>query len=806
MRAHTTHERISVCSSSDFYKKSAGKQGWQRISDADMDHLMDALFAERLLFDRKSKQWKALKKKPFIECAADVMADISRCIAFIAPTVCKARFATDKPTAEIIKMRPAHRIIGQDDTPLACATIVNYLSDPTYLCEARAGSAYNHTLSRDLLVASDLIYTADVAVIWHLERWQDRESVEDNEMKSAKAAQYILYNDARRTHVFAVTMEHTSVRLWCHSRSGSIVTERFDVHKDARELVQFLLFSTFATPSQLGFDLTVRRVVDGSGKLHYQFDVLCRDGAMRTFQSVKVEHDNLEAPMYSRSTRVFKVVDIGAESDFYKALRDYWPSKDDFASQESVIQQEVLDALKARLPKEEYEKLRPHFMTILADGPVQRQSDSMGGEFEREIGTDVSAEPDRERYRTVYEEHCQALWDVDDPSVFFFALAQVMYVLNNLRRAGYVYRDVSSGNILVQTLPSATDSTALSDRYITKVSDLEYAKAYDQLTWQEPRLGTCLFMAVEVQAQAHLFTDPDHTDLVADGYFHHNFLHDVESVIWMALYFILERCGREIYETSEWCKLREHIKEVKTYEKQILPFDSNGSHIRQQSVTGSRHRRTLLSHLRRLYGDDTPMTKIVDALDCLRETYRAVENDRTITYERRPTYLRGDPLAPRLPESVFEKNAQIYETLRGIFEEISQYFVDTKDSLVKFSDLDYLTGKFLIRDRYSGSTAGAGGQGIAAPKARANSRMDDAPAGATRKRKMADVKEEGTSAKRTRADPSTLITAGCAGASTRSSGAPAARGGRSRGRGGANPVREPTRRSARLASRKLHGV
>ncbi|KAL1665503.1 hypothetical protein GGF50DRAFT_52482 [Schizophyllum commune] len=800
MRAHTTHERISVCSSSDFYKKSAGKQGWQGVSDADMDHLMDALFAERL-FDRKSKQWKALKRKPFIEGAADVMADISRCIASIGPTVCKARFATDKPTAKIIKMRPAHRIIGQDDTPLACATIVNYLSDPTYLREARAGSAYNHTLSRDLLVASDLIYTADVAVIWHLERWQDRESIEDNEIKSAKAAQYILYNDARRTHVFAVTMEHTSVRLWCHSRSGSLVTDRFDIHKDARELVQFLLFSTFATPRQLGFDQTVRRVVDGSGKLHYQFDVLCRDGATRTFQSVKVEHDNFEAPMYSRATRVFKVVDIGAESDSYKALRDYWPSRDDFASQESVIQQKVLDALKARLPKEEYEKLRPHFMTILADGPVQRQSDSVGGEFEREIGTDVSAEPDRERYRTVYEEHCQALWDVDDPSVFFFALAQVMYVLNNLRRAGYVYRDVSSGNILVQTLPSAADSTALSDRYITKVSDLEYAKAYDHLTWQEPRLGTCLFMAVEVQAQAHLFTDPDDTNLVADGYFHHNFLHDVESVIWMALYFILERCSREIYKTSEWCELREHIKEVKTYEKQILPFDSNGSHIRQQFITESRQRQRLLSHLKRLYGDDTPMTKIVDALDCLRKTYRALENDRTITCERRtPACIIADPLAPRLPESVFEKNAQIYETLQGIFEDISQHFVDTKDSLVKFSDLDYLTGKFLIRDRYSGSTAGADAKDAAVLDADAKPGMDDAPAKTKGKRKRTGVKEEGTRAKRIRADQSTSITAGCAGASTRSSGAPAARGSRSRGRGGAKPVREPARRSARLAS------
>ncbi|KAI5897567.1 uncharacterized protein SCHCODRAFT_02527869 [Schizophyllum commune H4-8] len=772
-------EHTSAFSFSDFYERTVGEEGWQRVSDGDMEHLMDALFAERL-FDRRSRQWKALRKKPFIEYAADGMADISRRLASVAPTVCKAHFATGKPTAEIIKLRSAHRIFGQDDTPLACAAIVNYLSDPTYQREARAGSAYNHTLSRDQSGGSDLIYSADVAVLWHLESFQDRESIEENEMKSANAARYMLYNDVRRTHVFAVTMEGTSARLWCHSRSGSVVTSRFDIHKDARELVQFLLFSTFATPSQLGFDPTVRRVVDSSGKLHYQFDVLCCDGAMHTFQSVKIEHDRLEAPLHSRATSVFKVFDIGAETDSYKALRDYWPSEDDFASQESVIQQEVLDALKARLPKEEYEKLRPHFMTILADGPVHRRSGSRGGESERETGLDDSAEPERKRCRTVYEEHCQALWYVDDPAVFFFALAQVMYVLNNLRRAGYVYRDVSSGNILVQTLASATDSAALSDCYITKVSDLEYAKAYDQLTLEEPRLGTCLFMAVEVQAQAHLFCDPDDMDLVANGYFHHNFLHDVESVIWMALYFITGRCSREVYETLEWYELREHIKEVKTYEKQILPFDSNGSHVREEVVTGLRQRRKLLSHLKRLYGDDTPLTKIVDALDCLRDTYRAVENDRTINCEHRTACTKTDPLTPRLPESVFEKNAQIYETLREIFEDISQYFVDTKHSLVKFSDLDYLTGKFLVQDRYSSSTVLKGGKDAAAPNVEANSGMDGASAKAIKKRKRTDAKEEGTSAKRIHADPSTLITAGCASASTRSSRVTAVRGSRSR--------------------------
>lgn len=63
---------------------------------------------------------------------------------------------------------------------------------------------------------------------------EDREGSDDtlqNEDQTLYAAQHILYNDIRHTCQFAVTIEGSSVRLWYHTRSRTIFTERFDMHK-----------------------------------------------------------------------------------------------------------------------------------------------------------------------------------------------------------------------------------------------------------------------------------------------------------------------------------------------------------------------------------------------------------------------------------------------------------------------------------------------------------------------------------------------------------------------------------------------
>ena len=59
------------------------------------------------------------------------------------------------------------------------------------------------------------------------------------------------------------------------------------------------------------------------------------------------------------------------------------------------------------------------------------------------------------------------------------AYPNVFAVLDKMRRAGYVHRDVSLGKIMLQCMD--TSSTNLSERYFTKLADLEYARAYDKI-------------------------------------------------------------------------------------------------------------------------------------------------------------------------------------------------------------------------------------------------------------------------------------------------------------------------------------
>ena len=48
--------------------------------------------------------------------------------------------------------------------------------------------------------------------------------------KSCAAAGQYLCADIRRKFHFAITVEGSQARLWCHSRSLSVVTNTFDIH------------------------------------------------------------------------------------------------------------------------------------------------------------------------------------------------------------------------------------------------------------------------------------------------------------------------------------------------------------------------------------------------------------------------------------------------------------------------------------------------------------------------------------------------------------------------------------------------
>ncbi|KAL1749078.1 hypothetical protein HDZ31DRAFT_28360 [Schizophyllum fasciatum] len=846
MQLCTAQSYTRQCPVTDFYKAYVKPKAYARVATRTMDRIMDAL-RDRDVIDPVTGEWTVLRKtaglgeNEHFKGMEDVFAEVLE----VAAKACPSRYSTDKRTTYFV-CRPDCQTASEVPGASFRVDAMNYLSQSSYSHEAAPKTAHNHTATVPGQHRPEVVYTADAGATWELKLHDDESHILRNEQQTLNTARHMLYNDIRRTCHFSFTIEDSSARIWLHTRSHTIMTERFDIHTDASEFIQFILFSTFASQFQLGFDPTVRRVVV-AGKLHYHFDVVDFNGRRHTYQSVKTEHDNAAADLYSRAMRVFKVIECGVKDSPHYVLRDYWLFDDEFTHEEWQIQEDILAALKTKLTAKEYKKIRRHFMTILSDGVVshKRVRDAVpcppdGAdvyEYNNELnpngtsakqpkvtiasrgdnapfkGPDPSKAPPpdllnlhgRKHCRTVYLEHCEDLWHVKDPAKFYFALSEIMYILDNMRRAGYMHRDVSLGNVMLQTLATRSRSKDLSAHYVTKIADLEYARSYGQTSQHDPITGTCVLMAIEVQAGEHLFRNMRIKDLLTHGYFAFSFLHDVESVLWMALYFALRRCARTVYEQTLWQELGPLAQSVKNCTELIFVDDLHGSRPRKDIIVDPFQAENIRMHLQNMYGDDSPMIKLADLIDSLRDTYDAVENDTTVLHRRTKQFRDGDPNAPRLDQSVYDNNAAIYEVMRSTFREISQHYCgsSSSDTFVQFSDIDFSNGRLI-------------GEAAAPPQAVGSAQVQHTTTWKTTKttgkRKKADEEEgEGggeagssrkhrASTKRSRRTQETPAAASdkSGGRSASRNGQPVARG-RARTKSGPKPPAQPTRRSSRLA-------
>ncbi|KAF8909069.1 hypothetical protein CPB85DRAFT_1414454 [Mucidula mucida] len=134
-----------------------------------------------------------------------------------------------------------------------------------------------------------------------------------------------------------------------------------------------------------------------------------------------------------------------------------------------------------------------------------------------------------------------------------------------MRLAGFVHRDISPGNCLMY------------ERQI-KISDLEYARRYEsQGKGLAPLTGTPGFMAIEYQRSRHLFlgkaedrdvlqdleADYDLTMSDApDSWFQYNFLHDLEAVVWLYTWHLLDTLP-DCLRADDITKLRKGIKRLR---------------------------------------------------------------------------------------------------------------------------------------------------------------------------------------------------------------------------------------------------
>ncbi|KAG6905675.1 hypothetical protein DXG01_001313 [Tephrocybe rancida] len=414
-----------------------------------------------------------------------------------------------------------------------------------------------------------------------------------NESKTISAATAIMYNDPRRRHIYAFTAEDSKFRFWIFNRGHVCCSEPFDIHEKPNYLIQFLLFIITADATQLGYDPTVKRREVSSPDspapvIAYEYEV---EGRRYLTEGGPIS-ETAAYHITSRATRVWLVREICSrpkDGELYLSsdcfvLKDAWLYSD--AKLESEIQKDIFDKLGKTLA----DAARPYFMTLLKDWRVE-----FGGN--RDLSFELPLEYDdgsltqpvptlaaqhalcsqqstsstrdsnkharpppkskeklqhhrRQHVRTVCEEVCWSMYEVEDFAELLQTLNDNVQALWYMRQAGYVHRDVSAGNCLWN----------IKGKHGI-LSDLEYARPYREIIGHDPKTGTPAFMAVEYQRDKHLFLPTESSTKLdpmqpptgrqktgpQDCKLAYNYYHDLESVYWVYLWFLHRCVPREFY-------------------------------------------------------------------------------------------------------------------------------------------------------------------------------------------------------------------------------------------------------------------
>ncbi|EJF57480.1 hypothetical protein DICSQDRAFT_173936 [Dichomitus squalens LYAD-421 SS1] len=427
--------------------------------------------------------------------------------------------------------------------------------------------------------------TADIAVNceWMLPESDDdpvlrHGDVIHSRLNAVSAALHEMNNDPRRTHMYSTTIEDEAMCLWYWSRSHSAKSEAVDITQNVRATVHGLVSFLFANMVELGYDENIQRRLDPKdGRCYYVFRV-----GDRYFKSCRCIFEHRNTCISGRSTRVFKVVQVPSFDDITEeataspmVLKDVW--LDTGAKTEKEIQDAIfarLDTVARKLQDgqdlphfaglEDAEKsllrdalrdgnYKQHFLTIDCDtrGALSKSllqdSRRPGNLFSPRASEAVPAkfaigDTSRSQLRLPPDPPIQCPF----PPRSFLAKYQYRVVFNNndcllavqlLFLAGWVHRDISSGNLLWDPK---------SKRGI--LSDLEYAKEFNAegTGSSDPKTGTPAFMATEIISQRLiLFSNPD---LSSEDQMNallkpiiHNFQHDLESFFWLLLWILTTR-------------------------------------------------------------------------------------------------------------------------------------------------------------------------------------------------------------------------------------------------------------------------
>ncbi|PPQ90042.1 hypothetical protein CVT25_006359 [Psilocybe cyanescens] len=462
--------------------------------------------------------------------------------------------------------------------------------------------------------------TTDIAVV--IEQKLSTADNRKNALQAVSANVQIMNDDIRRMFTFGITIESDEVTLWYHSRSHSAASERFSFIQNPKLLIKVLTAFLFATDEELGYDPMVTREKDGLYTFKIPDPVLTDHfQRFRTVETLSEYRSNNITGRMARVYQVTKLDDNGEAIGGPLVLKDVW--LDNSAKTEREIQNAIFDDIERfwqtptkieelRQLQEEHKQLvkdkgyRQYFLAIVLDHSgtttthypaaaviekgilleldLKEASPTTGtgvkstfsGSRSRNENTHPVESRDftvpvaprtfgiKKHYRVVFQEVCKTVGTLGTLGEVVNVLHQALTPLQLLLCAGWVHRDISSGNIMAYR----SDLDNIQEPWQVKLADLEYAKKFpppnDYEASADPKTGTPYFMPLEVMLKRYLNSTDMKEDMQADRQrvsavqearaararatavsklgssriVVHNFQHDLESLWWILLWTV----------------------------------------------------------------------------------------------------------------------------------------------------------------------------------------------------------------------------------------------------------------------------
>ncbi|KAK0432348.1 uncharacterized protein EV420DRAFT_1490010 [Desarmillaria tabescens] len=508
------------------------------ISSTQIDDITTLLQANGHL--QPSGRWTLFPIDPCME------AKENTCFKTIAAAIVKeAKVLLDHNPTAVMQTRPTQAALSEGHNG-------QFISDGHYaLCESKGARVAALACDRAEIEEYKLKDTwedendvGDVSLFDDWPKLTTTYDVQNNKKILGNAAQ-MMYADPCRRFMFGMTIANTTTRLWFFSRAMVLGSQPFNFVLEYHHLINYVVSMSFVSTEQLGYDFTITRVAvplkASPARYRIQYDYLI-DG--ETYRTVECLSSFRASRILSRATRVWTVRKLGdrkkqQESNDPEAKKDPSVYKQYFMEIKACEVVTRIDKTEDAIPPLSDPYRMYDVKRQLSSSAASKRSTSSLSNTADSVGGHLSGRIQKHHPQREYTgcKHVRVLFaEVGNP--------------------------LDKGWDIYTSLPTFTETYRQGIFYFVQATEeryLEYSKEFlSEGPKSDPKTGTPIFMAVEVQDTQYLFKKMQGSDyatvfsrvesfsaqrvVVAPGPprprtpFLHNFYHDVESLWWIGIH------------------------------------------------------------------------------------------------------------------------------------------------------------------------------------------------------------------------------------------------------------------------------